>query len=235
MIRISIAAVTASVLTYGVHADTSDQPDDQGPVSTEAPQAWKPQDGDTIRFNVYRKGDTKFGSHTVNFNVESDGNFTATSEVDLKAGLGPITVFRYTLNATETWEDGKLVQLDGNTNDDGDNEQVSASLEGGALQVDGSGYTGKAPLGVIPSSHWNIQQVFSSEILSTESGQLLETKATRIGEETLEIDGQSVDTVHYRLVSDLTVDLWYDEQNRWVQLSFEARGQKIDYRLASLY
>ena len=53
--------------------------------------------------------------------------------------------------------------------------------------------------------------------------------------ELVQINGKPVEATHYRLVSDLTVDLWYDDQNRWVQLSFEARGQKIDYRLSRLY
>ena len=108
-------------------------------------------------------------------------------------------------------------------------------MNGGSLAVDGSGYEGTAPAGIIPSSHWNIREVFSSQILSTESGELLDVEVTKIGEERLDVAGQAIDATHYRLVSDLTVDLWYDDQGRWVQLSFEARGQTIDYRLAEIY
>lgn len=205
------------------------------PVEQDAPRPWQPEDGDKIRFDVFRQGDKKFGTHMVRFHVSDDGSYRVISDVNLKAGLGPITLFHYSLSSTETWHDDRLVALEGNTNDDGKKENVSASLSGEKLSINGSGYTGRAPLGIIPSSHWNIQQVFSSEILSTENGELLDTRVTRMGEETLRINGQAVPATHYRLVSDLTVDLWYDEQNRWVQLSFEARGQKIDYRLARLY
>ena len=71
--------------------------------------------------------------------------------------------------------------------------------------------------------------------MSTENGEILDTSVTRLGTDTIQINGKPVEATHYRLVSDLTVDLWYDDQNRWVQLSFEARGQKIDYRLSRLY
>lgn len=232
---ISTVAI-AAILSGGASANPGvGQTSMSTPVAAEAPTPWQPEDGAEIRFDVFRKGDTKFGSHVVRFDVQDDGSYTVTTDVDLKAGLGPITVFRYTLDSTETWRDSQLVALEGKTNDDGDKEKVSVSMNGDALAVRGSAYSGKAPAGIIPSSHWNIQQVFSNEILSTENGKLLQTSIERVGEETLTIDGKAVPATHYRLKSDITVDLWYDDQNRWVQLSFEARGQTIDYKLASLY
>ena len=230
-----VAASAIAIALSPVAAAQSENVTSAATIVADAPQPWQPEDGDEIRFEVFRQGDKEFGTHVVTFDVQSEGNFTVVSDVDLKAGLGPITMFRYSLDATETWKDGKLVALEGTTNDDGDDKSVTASLDGDALLVNGSAYSGNAPAGIIPSSHWNMLQAYSTRILSTESGELLDTEVTRLGEETLTIDGQSVPTTRYRLKSDLTVDLWYDDQGRWVQLSFEARGQKIDYRLQSLY
>ena len=204
------------------------------PVAANAPTAWQPEDGDRISFTVLRKGKA-FGTHTVDFDVDKDGSYEVETNVSLKAGLGPITMFKYDLSATEQWEDGQLVAVNSRTNDDGKTKRVSAELIGGELEIQGSAYIGTAPAGIIPSSHWNIQQAFSSEILSTETGAILDTKVTPLGKETLTINGQPVEAMQYRLVSDLTVDLWYDERNRWVKLSFEARGQQIDYVLDALY
>lgn len=231
------AAVVAIIgIGSGVAFADSGTPDQQSAlVSAKAPQPWSPQAGDEIRFDVFRQGDKKFGSHIVKFDSGQDGQLIVTSDVDLKAGLGPITLFRYSLDSVETWEEDRLVALDGQTNDDGDTKRVTASVKGNALEVNGSGYSGEVPLGIIPSSHWNIQQVFSKAILSTENGEILDTSVTRLGTDTIQINGKPVEATHYRLVSDLTVDLWYDDQNRWVQLSFEARGQQIDYRLSRLY
>lgn len=232
---------TATVATFfgflaGIAAADSGTPDSRaGLVREQAPEPWSPEIGDEIRFDVFRQGDKKFGSHIVRFSSGPEGQLVVTSDVDLKAGLGPITLFRYSLDSVETWEDNRLVALEGQTNDDGDRKRVSAVANGNSLEVSGTGFNGEAPIGIIPSSHWNIQQVFSDAILSTENGELLETSVTKIGPDIIQINGEAVSTTHYRLVSDLTVDLWYDEQNRWVQLSFEARDQKIDYRLSRLY
>lgn len=230
------ALVLSAVLTFGPAGFANTNSDDQpsSTVAADAPEAWQPEDGDTIKFTVLRKG-KDFGTHSVRFDVEDDGSFIATTNVELKAGLGPITVFRYELTSTETWKNGQLVALEGQTNDDGDRKSVSASLNGDTLQVSGTAYEGTAPAGIIPSSHWNIQEAYSSSILSTETGELLDTDVTRIGNDTLTIGGETVQATHYRLKSDLTVDLWYDDQGRWVKLGFEARGQQIDYVLNSLY
>ena len=232
--RTCLAAIAAVLMTAPAFADTAETDDIESPVRADAPASWQPEDGDRITFNVLRKG-KEFGTHTISFDVESEDSFTATSDVELKAGLGPITVFRYELDATETWEDGNLVGLSGRTNDDGDDEYVEANMSGDSLAIEGSAYTGDAPIGIIPSSHWNIQQAFSDQILSTESGELLDTSVEKIGRETITIGGEDVETTHYRLVSDLTVDLWYDDESRWVKLGFEARGQQIDYVLTELY
>ena len=215
-------------------ADTGGETGSAATVAAGAPAPWQPEDGDTIHFKVLRKG-SDFGTHIVRFSVAEDGSFTATSDVDLKAGIGPLVLFRYSLDATETWRDGRLVALEGRTNDDGTRERVEAELEDSRLHVSGTAYSGQAPAGIIPASHWNIHQAYSSRILSTESGELLETEVTRIGRETIKAGGQEIEATHYRLVSDLAVDLWYDDQGRWVKLGFEARGQQIDYVLKDLY
>lgn len=231
MIRVATASLILATLGGPAVADVAGSPT----VADGAPDAWQPRDGDTIRFNVRRNHKSDFGTHTVHFSVDEEGNVTATSDVSLKAGLGPITLFRYSLTATEQWRAGQLVSLEGETNDDGDAESVEARRDGDMLEVSGSEFSGEVPLGIIPSSHWNIQQAYSDRILSTESGEILKTSATNMGRETIEAGGQQIEATRYRVVSDLTVDIWYDDQSRWVKLAFEARGQEIDYVLADLY
>lgn len=231
MIRATTASIVLILVGGPAVADVASAPT----VADGAPAAWQPQDGDTIRFNVRRNGKHDFGTHTVRFAVDDAGNVTAASDVHLKAGLGPITLYRYNLEATEHWHDGQMVALQGKTNADGDRESVAARQDGDMLDVDGSDFSGEVPLGIIPSSHWNIRQAYSNKILSTESGEVLTTSVTNMGRETIEAGGKQIEATRYRLVSDLTVDLWYDDQSRWVKLAFEARGQDIDYILTDLY
>jgi hypothetical protein len=72
-------------------------------------------------------------------------------------------------------------------------------------------------------------------MLSTESGELLDIDVERLGRDILTIGGEAVETTRYRLKSQLDVDLWYDDQSRWVKLVFNARGQEIEYVLTNPY
>lgn len=203
-------------------------------ASARAEAVWQAEAGDVIRFNVLRQG-KPFGSHTVTFESGPGGALVAKTAVSLKAGLGPVTLFRYRLEASETWKNGALLALTGKVYDDGKQRSVTASRAGDVLNVDGTDYKGKAPGGIIAASHWNFAQTKASQLLSTEDGEILKVKVTAIGREQIEAGGKLIEAEHFRLDSAVDVDLWYDETGRWVKLAFEARGQQIEYVLEGLY
>lgn len=203
-------------------------------AAAETTARWQPAAGDVIRFNVLRQGQP-FGTHTVQFETGAGGQLVARTDVALRAGLGPITLYRYDLEATETWQDGELQTVSGKVNDDGKKRSVTASRSGGALSVKGSDFTGRAPDGVIPASHWNYAQTQVRKLLSTEDGEILDVAVSRVGRETIRAGGRTIDANRYRLDSAVDVDLWYDDTGRWVKLAFEARGQSIEYVLDQLY
>jgi Family of unknown function (DUF6134) len=205
------------------------------PAAAElSPKAWQPKSGDVISFNVLREG-KPFGSHAVKFTTDANGALVATTTVSLKAGLGPVTVFRYKLDATETWLNGELQKVSGNVNDDGKKRSVTATRKGDALNVSGTDFKGVAPAGIVPASHWNYAQTLTGKLLSTEDGEILNVKVVNKGRETIKAGNKTIEANRYLMDSALDVDLWYDDDGRWVKLAFEARGQQIEYVLASLY
>ena len=195
---------------------------------------WAPADGDVIRFEVLRQG-KPFGFHQVSFGRDAEGRLTARTEVDLKAGLGPVTFFRYRLDATEVWQDGQLVSLKGEVKDDGNKGSVTARRVGDALAVKGTVYDGAAPAGILPPSHWNPGQANATQLLSTEDGEIIDVSVSERGRETVMVAGEPVEATRYLMDSDIDVDLWYDDAGRWVKLSFTARGQEIEYVLSQSY
>lgn len=195
---------------------------------------WEPSGGDVIRFDVLRQG-KPFGFHQVAFQTDAKGRLIAHTNVNLRAGLGPVTLYSYRLEATEIWEDGQLVSLAGKVRDDGSKGSVSAQYSDGVLKVDGTEFEGRVPAGVLPASHWNREQTAASRLLSTEDGELLDVSVSEIGRETLSIAGQRVDTTRYLMDAAIDVHLWYDDAGRWVKLAFSARGQDIEYVLARPY
>jgi len=199
-----------------------------------SPKAWQPRSGDVISFNVLREG-KPFGSHAVKFTTDANGALVATTSVSLKAGLGPVTVFRYRLDATETWLNGQLQKVSGTVNDDGKKRSVTATRKGDALNVSGTDFKGVAPAGIVPASHWNFAQTLTGKLLSTEDGEILSVKVVNKGREAIKVGKKTIEANRYLMDSALDVDLWYDDDGRWVKLAFEARGQQIEYVLADLY
>lgn len=220
---------TAAILLLGMPALANERA-----TQTSMPAPWTATDGAVIDFTVLRKGNP-FGSHVLTFERNENGKLEVTTDVDLQVKFGPITMFKYRLDSVEEWIDGQLVALNGNSNNDGRKGEVSAEAEDGELVVDSTKFDGTLPLGIIPSSHWNRLQVYQDRMLSTETGEVLEIDVEVIGDDKVKVGDQMIDATHYRLKSDLTVDLWYDSQSRWVKLAFEVRGQDIEYVLNRLY
>lgn len=198
-------------------------------IANEKDLVWMPGDGDTLNFSVYRKGNP-FGSHIVSFEKSGD-ELRVKNDIELEVSFGPFRAFYYAHESSETWQGGELIAMTGKTRKDGEDLTLDVSKSGDALTVEGTNYSGTAPLGIIPSSHWNIEEVRSDQILSSEGGQLLDVTVESLGAEEIEAGGKAVTADKYRLVSDLTVELWYDETGRWVKCAFEARGQSIEYVL----
>lgn len=179
-----------------------------------------------IVFDVYRNG-SEFGRHAVRFGRDEVGDLVVDVDIALRAGIGPITVFRYRHEAEEVWSDGQLQQLTASTLKDGERTAVDIRREDGVLSgVEADGFAGLAP-----SSHWRGYDVAADTILNTETGQAMDVEIADLGWSRVETASGPVRARHLRMAGTLTVDLWYDETGRWVGCAFEARGQSIRYVL----
>lgn len=203
------------------------------PVAQELP-VWMPKGRAEIKYNVLRKG-KPFGEHNLFFEPDGENGFTVTNDIELTAKIGPITVYSYRHNSTETWQDSQLVGLKAQTRKEGNDLEASANLTQNGLSVMGTNYTGVYPADIVPASHWNVGQLYSTKMLSTEGGQALDVVVQNLGRETITVAGKSLKTTKYKLSSELDVNLWYDDAGRWVKLDFVARGQTIEYVLQALY
>lgn len=194
---------------------------------------YRPADGERIVFDVYREG-SEFGVHELQFSRDGDGDLTVEIAIRLRAGFGPITVFRYEHDSTEVWREEDLVSLAARTLKDGEVYEISAALREGALRVEGEGpqqgaFETSYPAGTLPSSHWHGYPAGTLTLLNTEFGTPLEAVVDYVGREEIEADGTTIPAHRYRLSSSLELDLWYDETGRWAGCAFRARGQDIRY------
>ena len=228
--------ILAAGLTLSAYADTAGSPAIEQTATSVAEilPVWQPEGPTQIRFEVLRKG-KHFGHHYVSFKLAEDGGFTATADIELTAKIGPLTVYKYRHESVETWKGGQIIGLEAETRKEGDDIEARASITENGLLVEGTNYSGLYPAEIIPANHWNVSQLYTSKMLSTEGGQPLDVVATNLGREILTINKQEIEATKFRLDSELSIFLWYDDDGRWLKLSFTARGQEIAYILEDLY
>jgi hypothetical protein len=201
------------------------------PLSAHA-NTWTPGNGDKLEFDVLRDGGP-LGHHILTFKREGD-SLTVETDVALKVTLGPITFFEYLHDVTEKYAADKLVWVGSRTKKDGKWKTLSAQATGGGLKVEGEAYKGTLTGRVIPSTHWNQEEMKQASMFSTETGEMLPMKVTDRGLERVKVGATTIEARRYDVVSDLTASFWYDAQGRWVKCAFEAEGSKIEYVLRKL-
>jgi len=198
-------------------------------TSVNAPSSWRPSDGDRIVFDVLRNGQP-FGRHSVVFR-ESEGRLEVATDIELKASFGPLTLFHYIHQSTETWKGGQLAGVRARTKKDGRWSELAAEAVQGGLRIMGVAFRGVRPGLVIPSSHWNLRQMLQTEMLSTETGEMLPMKVVDQGVETVRTAIGDVRARRYLVRSQMDATFWYDDQGRWVKCAFLTEGQSIEYVL----
>lgn len=171
-----------------------------------------PQD---LVFDVYRNGEP-FGEHVLDFEREADA-LRVDIRVRLRAGLGPITLFRYEHDSEEVWRGDNLLVLTSRTLKDGDEMSVSLDARG---MLD-------------PSSHWRGYAPGRYQVLNTETGEPMDVEVVDLGVEWIETATGRVEARRTRLTGTVMLDLWHDASGRWVKCAFEVRGQNIEYVLRS--
>jgi|CXWL01.1.fsa_nt_gi hypothetical protein len=196
------------------------------PVASAAPSS-----GGRVEFEVLRNGQP-FGRHVVQVR-ESGGRFSVESRADLRAVVGPVTVFRYEHACTETWDAGALAALTCSTLRNGRRTRVEAVSEGGGLRVAGARGETEFPSSALPTSWWTKPAANVTSMIDTETGARMPLRVTHLGRETIDAGGARIEADHVRVQGTLTVDLWYDAQGRWVGCAFTASGQRVVYRLAT--
>jgi hypothetical protein len=193
--------------------------------------SWQPADGDKLGFEVLRDGGA-FGTHTLTFTRNGD-SFTVKTDVQLKVAFGPLTLFEYLHDVTERYVGGKLAWVGSRTKNEGKWKTLSAQAEPAGLKVKGEAFSGVLSGVVIPSTHWNEDEMKQAAMFSTETGEMLPMKVKDRGIERIRMAAGAIDARRYDVDSELDASFWYDASGRWVKCAFETQGSKIEYVLRS--
>ena len=184
-----------------------------------------------LAFAVWRNG-THIGRHRVTF--ESRGPvLTVGIEAEMLVKFGPLPVFNYHHQATETWRDGRFAALQSHTVTNGKREAISASRTAGGVGVvrDGGRAPVEASADARPLTHWN-PAVLEGPLFNPQTGALVHVRVLRVPAQPLRLaGGRLASSTRYDLHGDAEVVDWYDEGGAWAALKAKAPdGSLIDYR-----
>ena len=194
-----------------------------------------------IEFDIYRNN-KHIGKHIFSFK-RSDGQVTVKSEINFEIKKLGIVLYKYHVNGTEIYKNGKLIKFNSKTNQNGKEKYVNMKLENGEYIIDGSSYKGKASVDYLLGTWWNHSIVKAPAQISAISGRIIKQKVTFLGKETIKLGNKSYNTLHYNFSSTdkkldkdkrLNTHVWYDEKTlNWVKASFNKKG-KWEYKLVSV-
>lgn len=131
----------------------------------------------------------------------------------------------------ETWEDGRIVAIEAETDDDGDLYDLTIVAEDGGYTrtVNGETRTFGDDYGFAPD--WNLAAAGERKALSAQTDEIYDPLyLEKLGEEELSLPSGRYRTERWQASGDFERDLWYDGDGRLVRMLFESRGSEIEYR-----
>ena len=204
-----------------------------GPASS---MNFTPAAKQALKFTVYR-GDAPIGYH--NFNFRPKGAMLEVDiDVDLEVKMMFVTAFKFRHVASEVWENGRLIRMESETDDDGDPYKVKVERRGDGMLVEVNGQRRLAPGDILPSNLWNRAILKKDKILHPILGQVLPLKVTDLGMREIEADGfGKIPVEGFELVGGeiFQREVWYSKDGRLIEVGFNTPldGSRITYKLDS--
>ena len=165
---------------------------------------------------------------------ESNGRQTIQTEARFDVKVLFVNLYRYRHQSTEVWQGNCLRSIDSETDANGKPFLVEGNLVAGQsndnyFQVNAAGAETELPPCVMTFAYWNPIFLDEDKLLNSQTGTYEDVTITRIGEESLQLDGEAVAAVKYLI--DLKagpITLWYAANDfRWLALESVAAGGRI--------
>ncbi len=169
------------------------------------------------------------GSHIYSFTRRGD-ELTVIAKVRIEAKILFITARRYFADRREIWRNGRLIELQSRTDDDGEISVVTAKANGKNIIVNGPNGRIEAPADIVTSSAWNIDFVLNKKkltVLDIETGEILEIMVSDDGVEEIEANGGTVKARKFTLTGALNRTLWFGESGIWLKLRLNRGNDNI--------
>lgn len=170
-------------------------------------------------FRIIRDGDD-IGSHVLDAVLGPSG-FEIDIEIRIAVKILGITAYRYEMDNREVWQGGQIVSVNSVVNDDGTKDFAKANRNGTSLALEGSRFTGTAPVIAATTSYYTTDFLTRQPWISTQTGAPLDVGITPEGRERW-----------WQTSGEIETKLGYDTSGEWVGCEFDAGGEAAYYDIA---
>jgi hypothetical protein len=176
---------------------------------------------------------------TTRISIAEDKAGVTTTKVEAAVKFSVLFVpHTFTTRTSETWKDGKLVDLDADSTENGVRTVVSVRTQQSKLAVIVNGASQALLDDTWTASFWKLadKKYHNAKvpILEPDSGNVMFGDLKYVGKDRIVAAGKAIPCYKFRIEGIPTpTDLWYDEHHRLVRQEFTERGQRMVMQLAS--
>lgn len=139
-----------------------------------------------------------------------------------------INAYSYDHDNLEIWKDGCLQHIESETDDNGDLIRVAGeTVTDGFTVITNAGEPRTIGSPCVRSfAYWNPAFLESSQLLNSQTGEIVDVTITGQGEDTLMVDGQPVPSIRYEIEMEQgPITLWYTrDSSQWLALQAVTEG-----------
>jgi len=181
---------------------------------------------DSWEFRVFLD-DKEIGYH--NFHLVEDGEQRLLrSEAQFEYRLLFVTLFRYEHENVETWSGDCLQSIRSQTDSNGTDYRLEGSLEGGTFMLNSQDGNARLPDCVMTFAYWDADFLEQPRLLNSQDGSFLDVDVSAPEPDEVLIRGETRSAKRYHLeAGDLSLQLWYSEDDEWLALESEVGGGRI--------
>jgi hypothetical protein len=186
-----------------------------------------------LRFRAMHRG-TEVGEHRVGFRSDGD-RLVVTTHIDITVKILFFTAFRFSHDAVEVWQAGRLVSVESTTDDNGTRLAVTGAAVGDGFRITGvDGPFLAAPQLLTTNTLWDRRLLRESRMIDIQHGGVVGLVVKPLGEEQVATPRGPVTARRYRIITpNYAGSVFFDGDARWVKGLMERNGEILEYALAS--
>ena len=141
------------------------------------------------------------------------------------------TAYHFNYQSDAIWENGTLKTIKVHVNDDGESMFIKAVKTSTGMSIKKNSETTYTGPIVFPTNHWNFGVLQEKKVLNTITGEINNVSIVKGGKELVTTEKGEILAIRYIYSGDLDTEVWYDEDGRWVKMTFKGSdGSRITYQ-----